>query len=332
MATDLPVIDLEPVLAGAPIEPVARAIDDACRSFGFFTVVGHGIPPQRLDDLETAARSFFAQPSREKEAIAMGHGGRAWRGWFAPGGELTAGVADRKEGVYFGTDLPDDHPRVLAGTPLHGANLWPTRPATLRPAVEAWMAAVEDLGHRLLEVMAVGLDLEPDWFSRHLTADPTLLFRIFRYPAEPGPVDAWGVGEHTDYGLLTILAQDGHPGLQVRTPTGWVDVPADRHALVCNLGDMLDRMTGGRYRSTPHRVLPAADTDRLSFPFFLDPSWGAQVRPLPLRGDPPADDAASRWDGTSLQTLSGTYGDYLGAKVAKVFPALVASRLRSEGQ
>ena len=194
------------------------------------------------------------------------------------------------------------------------------------------MAAVEDLGHRLLEVMAVGLDLEPDWFSRHLTADPTLLFRIFRYPAEPGPVDAWGVGEHTDYGLLTILAQDGHPGLQVRTPTGWVDVPADRHALVCNLGDMLDRMTGGRYRSTPHRVLPAADTDRLSFPFFLDPSWGAQVRPLPLRGDPPADDAASRWDGTSLQTLSGTYGDYLGAKVAKVFPALVASRLRSEGQ
>ena len=96
-------------------------------------------------------------------------------------------------------------------------------------------------------------------------------------------------------------------------------------AFVVNLGDMLDRMTGGRYRSTPHRVRHArgASRDRLSFPFFFDPGWDVEVAPIPLPDDTPPDDQATRWDGTSVHDWSGTYGDYLTAKVAKVFPHLV---------
>ncbi|HEX6418519.1 MAG TPA: 2OG-Fe(II) oxygenase family protein, partial [Acidimicrobiales bacterium] len=105
-------------------------------------------------------------------------------------------------------------------------------------------------------------------------------------------------------------------------PGGWIGVPAEPDVLVVNLGDMLDRMTEGRYRSTPHRVRNASGADRLSFPFFLDPSWDARCQPMPLAGSPPADDAARRWDGTSVRAWDGTYGEYLTAKVAKVFPQL----------
>src|SRR6185295_15364477 len=131
-----------------------------------------------------------------------------------------------------------------------------------------------------------------------------------------------GVAEHTDYGLLTILATDDHDGLQVRGPDGWLDVPADPGVFVVNLGDMLERMTQGRYRSTPHRVRNRSDGERLSFPCFIDPSWDAACPMLPLDGTPPADEPHRRWDGTSVRGWDGTYGDYLTAKVAKVFPAL----------
>ncbi len=300
---------------------VARQIDEACRSLGFFYVIGHGVPAALLERLEAAARSFFAKPDERKSAIAMAHGGRAWRGWFPIGGELTSGVPDRKEGVYFGEELVPDDPSVVAGMPLHGANLFPDEPADLRPAVLEYLEALRALGHRLLAGVALALGLDDDWFHRHLTSDPLVLFRIFRYPPDTTDVTGdWGVAEHTDYGLLTILLQDTVGGLEVRTPDGWIDAPPIPGTFVVNLGDMLDRMTSGRYRSTPHRVRPSADTDRLSFPFFFDPGWDAEVLPIPLAGKPPPDDAATRWDGTSLRHLSGTYGDYLWSKVSKVFP------------
>ncbi|MBW3551285.1 MAG: efflux RND transporter permease subunit, partial [Proteobacteria bacterium] len=95
-----------------------RAIDAACRDTGFLLVAGHGIDPALRDDLERLSREFFALPDDAKSQIAMSRGGLAWRGWFPVGGELTSGRPDRKEGVYFGTELPESHPRVLTGTPL----------------------------------------------------------------------------------------------------------------------------------------------------------------------------------------------------------------------
>ncbi len=323
MSPSLPTIDIGPLVRGDPgADRVAVARDRACRSPGVFLGSGHGGAPEALGRLQSAARDFFGRPEAEKADVAMARGGSAWRGWFPLGGELTSGVADHKEGLYLGTDLPADDPRVRARRPLHGPNLWPEQPADLRPSVEAWMAAMEGVAQALLRGLASGLGLDPSWFARHLTDDPTILFRLFHYPAVPSVAKGWGVAEHTDYGLLTLLAQDSHGGLEVRTPEGWIEVPPDPTLLVANIGDMLDRMTDGRYRSTPHRVRASRTEGRLSMPYFFDPSWDAAVRALPLAGSPPADDAASRWDGTSLRDLEGTYGDYLTAKVAKVFPAL----------
>ena len=311
---ELPLIDIAPLLdAGADDRSVAAQIDAACREVGFFRITGHGVPESDLVELDRLARSFFVQPDDVKARIAMIHGGAAWRGWFPLDGELTSGRPDHKEGIYFGTE-------GAPGRPLHGANLFPAEPADLRAAVLGWMDRMAALGAVLLRAMATGLGLEADWFARHVTADPTVLFRIFRYP--PAEDDGWGVGEHTDYGLLTILATDANGGLQVHAPGGWIDVPSDPSVFVVNLGDMLDRMTEGRYRSTPHRVLNTSGSERLSFPCFIDPSWDAVCPVLPLAGTPPADDAAQRWDGSSVRAWDGTYGEYLTAKVAKVFPEL----------
>jgi isopenicillin N synthase-like dioxygenase len=328
--TEVPLIDIAP-LVGDPAGPVSDAgraaaaqIDEACRTVGFFSIVGHGVAPELRDELDRSAREFFALPDEEKAAIAMARGGRAWRGWFPVGGELTSGVPDLKEGIYFGTELPPDDPRVVDGRPLHGANLFPERPAALRAAVLTYLEELTRLGQAVLGGMAIGLGLPRTWFVEHLTADPIVLFRIFHYPPASPADERWGVGEHTDYGLLTLLGQDGNGGLQVRSPTGWVDVDPSPDAFVCNIGDMLERLTGGRYRSTPHRARNTAGVDRLSFPFFLDPSWDAEVDRLPIVERPTDEGAAARWDGTSVHGFTGTYGDYLLGKVSKVFPVLAA--------
>jgi isopenicillin N synthase-like dioxygenase len=137
-------------------------------------------------------------------------------------------------------------------------------------------------------------------------------------------VDRWGVGEHTDYGLLTLLGQDGNSGLQVRTDGGWVDAEPLEEAFLCNLGDMLERLTGGLYRSTLHRVRNTTNVDRLSLPFFLDPSWDCVIDRLPIVERPTDEDAGDRWDHASVHGFAGTYGAYVTAKVGKVFPDLAA--------
>jgi isopenicillin N synthase-like dioxygenase len=251
----------------------------------------------------------------------MKHGGRAWRGYFPVGGELTSGKPDLKEGIYFGTELGTDDVRVQRGVPLHGANLFPAQPRELRRAVLDYMSACTRTAHAIAEGIALSLDLDADYFRRHYTADPTILFRIFHYPDTPSGFDGWGVGEHTDYGFLTLLAQDDAGGLQVKTAQGWIDAPPIPGTLICNIGDMLDRLTGGMYKSTPHRARNTSGRGRLSFPFFFDPGFDAEIQPLPQAAFA-ADDRDSRWDRTSVHEFRGTYGDYLLGKVSKVFPEL----------
>jgi isopenicillin N synthase-like dioxygenase len=307
---DIPIVELD----GGE---VAERVGEACREHGFFYVVGHGVDPALLADLRDQSRAFFDLPVQRKLEIRMALGGRAWRGYFPVGAELTSGRPDAKEGLYFGAELGPQHPRVQAGVPLHGPNLFPAEPAGLRRTVLDYLDAMTALGHRLMAAIAQSLDLPADYFAQHYTANPLVLFRIFNYPAQGPDTSGWGVGEHTDYGLLTILNQDDSGGLQVRTAAGWVDAVPVPGSFVCNIGDMLDRLTGGYYRSTPHRVLPPRGRDRLSWPFFFDPDLDAQIKPIR-----PPSAHVGRWDALDLQELSGTYGDYLLDKIGKVFPDL----------
>lgn len=322
----LPVIDIAPLVAGTPARAgVAGHIAQACREHGFFYVVGHGVDEALCTRLEALSRRFFSLPEADKQPLRMALGGRAWRGWFPLGGELTSGRPDWKEGLYLGQELPAADPRVQAGWPLHGANLWPAAVPALRDTVLAYLDAVTRLGHVLMEGIALSLGLPATYFHDRCTADPLILLRLFNYPSQPVPerLDvAWGVGEHTDYGLLTILRQDTVGGLSVHTAGGWVDAPPLPQSFVCNIGDMLDRMTGGLYKSTPHRVRRnTSGTDRISIPLFFDPGFDARVQRI--EGLPqPEDDSARRWDQANVHAFDGRYGDYLLNKVGKVFPQL----------
>jgi isopenicillin N synthase-like dioxygenase len=319
----IPVIDVAPLVAGAPERRiVADKIGSACRESGFFYITGHGVDEELQRRLEALSRRFFAQDLIKKMEVCMEKGGRAWRGYFPVGGELTSGRPDLKEGLYFGSELDDDHPLVRNETPMHGKNIFPEDVPGFRDVVLEYIAGMTKLGHLMMQGIALSLNLGESYFADQYTADPLVLFRIFNYPPDNAPADAkeWGVGEHTDYGLLTILKQAAG-GLQVKSKTRWVDAHPIEGSFVCNIGDMLDRMTRGRYRSTAHRVRNPGPIDRLSCPFFFDPNFNAQVKPIDL-GMPIDDNLSERWDHASVHDFEGTYGDYLLGKVAKVFPQL----------
>jgi isopenicillin N synthase-like dioxygenase len=321
----LPIVDISPLVRGADdCHAAAAQIAHACRESGFFYIVGHEVDGQLQHHLEELSRWFFAQDLDTKLEIRMSKSGRAWRGYFPVGGELTSGKPDRKEGLYFGAELGEDHPMVKSRTPMHGPNLFPNLIPLFQETVLEYIAAMTRLGHALMEGIALSLGLPGVYFSERYTADPLVLFRVFNYPPDSDRASqqkGWGVGEHTDYGLLTILKQDQTGGLQVKTKTGWVEAKPVPDSFVCNIGDMLDRMTGGLYRSTAHRVVSPTKHNRLSFPFFFDPNFNAEVRPIKV-DTAIDDDRDERWDRTSVHEFSGTYGEYLLGKVSRVFPQL----------
>ena len=323
---EIPVIDIAPLFDSKQVNSgVVGQIRKACSESGFFYIKGHGVDKQLQLELEQASRKFFHQPPPKKLEISMEKGGKAWRGYFLPETELTSGKPDIKEGLYFGEDLPDHHPMVVAGTPLHGANLYPDISGFDR-LVRDYFEQMSQLAEILMQSIALSLELPADFFNRHFMSHPIKLFRIFHYPPPtPQQIAAaqWGVGEHTDYGVLTILKQDTTGGLQVYTKERWIEAPYIENCFVCNLGDMLDFLTSGFYRSTPHRVGHTSASGRLSFPFFYDLDYNSVPTPIDLKHLGHTDAMEyNRWDGSSLHSFKGSYGQYLTKKISRVFPQL----------
>jgi isopenicillin N synthase-like dioxygenase len=328
------------------IRVAAREIVEACESVGFFYV--SGVPNALLQvqsELEVSMRRFFELPVEEKMKISMARGGRAWRGYFPVGAELTSGAPDMKEGLYLGKDLVEPDDRVRRGVPLHGPNLYPSELPEMGPLVRAYMQGCGVLGQLLMGLLAAGLELDSRYFAADLVADHLPLFRAFHYPPQnslnPAHSSLWGVGEHTDYGLLTLLKQDDVGGLEVRALDGvtWLPVPPIADTFVVNIGDTLECITSGLLRSTPHRVRNAsADRMRVTMPFFFDPGFEAVVNRVPLnnrlqnlaaahRGRRAAQ-GFTRWDSAVVPEVAGEpYGRYLTSKVSKVFPELASAKL-----
>ena len=325
MRPDLPIIDIAPLVARSDQQlVVAHQIHDACRQSGFFYITGHGVSERLLQQLDRLSRKFFALDIAEKMRVRMALAGQAWRGYFPLGDELTSGKPDLKEGLYFGEELPEDDRRIQEGLPMQGQNLFPSEPVGLGKVVLEYLDTMNTLGHHLMRGISLSLGLDESYFHDAFTSNPLILFRIFHYPHQEIPTSKqWGVGEHTDYGLLTILKQDSAGGLQIKSKAGWIDAPPLEGTFICNIGDMLDRLTRGYYRSTPHRVLNKSGKGRLSFPFFFDPGFDARLEPVPLpEGHAFEEDMERRWDGQSVHDFEGTYGDYILGKVGKVFPGL----------
>lgn len=280
----IPVIDISTLVDGSDEAGVAAKLRDAAERVGFLYVIGHGIPKAMVDGMFAQAQAFFDRPMDEKMAVHIG----TWpvhRGYFPLFEENTdpAMTADLKEGFDIGRDLGPDDPEVLAGLPLHGANQWPQGDPSFRAAADAYFNALCRLGERLMRGFAIALDLEPDFFADKIDR-PLAQLRLLHYPPQSGHVVARtiGCGAHTDYGCVTILAQDANGGLQVRNTEGdWIAAPPIPGAFVVNLGDQMARWTNGRFQATPHRVINVSGKERYSMPFFFDPNWEAEIACLP---------------------------------------------------
>ena len=255
--TQVPIIDVSSLREGkGDLQKIAKALRKACTEYGFFYIKNHGISETLQQNLEALSHQFFQLDLATKMQIKMALGGKAWRGFFPVKGELTSGKPDLKEGIYFGSELTETDKRVQAGVPMHGKNLFPKQIPAFRETVLTYIEAITELGHQLMHGLSLSLGLSADYFNMHFTDDPLTLFRIFHYPsAEKKPDDAnlWGVGEHTDYGVLTILKQDSVGGLQIKSQGEWLEAPYIPNTFVCNIGDMLERMTAVSYT---HLTLP----------------------------------------------------------------------------
>lgn len=289
----VPIIDISPAADGADgLAEVGRAVDEACRTIGFFVIVGHGVPEEVSDAVWSAAREFFDLPLALKRHSPAPSEDYAY-GYSPVEGEVLARSLgdstppDLKESLNMG---PLELPAVIppGAEAILAEPRWPEQPASLRPAWEAYFRAMADLAGRLLAIMAVGLGLPEDHFEPFLPHHSSAM-RAINYPhleARPFPGQL-RAGAHTDYGTLSILGYEDAPGgLEVMGPGGWAAVPVVPGGFVVNLGDMMARWTNDRWVSTLHRVgLPPVgagrSTRRQSIVFFHNVAWDAEVRCLP---------------------------------------------------
>lgn len=289
MRGPLPTLDLAPFARGRGVTDEARAqsrlLDETFRHTGFVLVQNHGVAAATTAAMLGAARDFFGEPIERKNALAIGHS-PCHRGYVGVATETLddkdTKAGDLKETLDTGLEHAPDHPEVVKGTPLHGPNQLPDTPG-FRAAYDAYFAAAIDAAERMLRAMALALDLPLEHF---LSLGETMYhLRLIHYPRQEAvrPVEGQlGCGAHTDYGSVTLLADDGVGGLQVQERGGrWIDVEIPRDHLVVNIGDLMAIWTNDRWVSNPHRVLNPRQTDRYSIPLFVTPPYWAEIACLP---------------------------------------------------
>jgi isopenicillin N synthase-like dioxygenase len=278
---EIPTIALTGLRSGQPAQlaRIGAEIGRAARGLGFFSVSDHGIDAALVDSVYAHAHTFFALPQAAKDRLSVANSA-SYRGYVKIGEEKldTALPGDLKECFNAGPDLAADHPDVLAGKPFHAVNQWPDLPG-FRATMMAFHAAALDLVVLLQRAIAHDLGIDEHFFDPHFSAAVGVL-RLLHYPPHAGTFDGsvYGAGAHTDYGNLTLLAQDQTGGLEVRRRDGtWVPVPPQPGTFVCNIGDCLMRWTNDVYVSNAHRVVNRSGRERYSIAYFGDPNYDALV-------------------------------------------------------
>jgi isopenicillin N synthase-like dioxygenase len=336
---EIPVVSFaEWTRPGADQASFADKLRSTCHEVGFFRLVDHGIETSFLDDYFSAMRDFFALPEAVKARIDKAQS--PWfRGWERVGAELTDARVDHREQVDVWTELP---PRAADITPvylrLEGPNQWPDDEVPeFRGLVERFQTEMAALADELMAAMSVGLGLAPAHFDNVFGTRRMSLVKLIHYP--PTPPGEAGVNAHHDTGFLTLLWQHGVAGIQVQNQRGeWIDVPADDDAVVVNLGEMLQAMTGNYFVATTHRVVTTQE--RYSTAYFHGPALTTPLVPLPLDDRFAAAVAASDHhreagfmarhhelrDGArgTTSVSAGTYGQQLWNYFSRSYPELVA--------
>lgn len=287
-ADKIPVIDLA-------ANNAAWEVHKACRETGFFYIANHGISPSLIEGQFAWSKRFFDLPLADKLAIhlkksrsAAGYAPIAGQALDSQNANAKASPPDLKESFAFAEELPDDHPFAAAGLRGFGNNQWPQHLPGFREHMLSYQAAMRKLGDRVLSLVAASLSLPENQFASHYDV-PMPNVRLLKYPPQPRDAEfnQIGAGAHTDWGGVTLLAQDNLGGLEVVNVAGeWLEAAPIEGTFVVNLGDLMARWTNGLYQSTMHRVRNnKSDRDRYSIAFFYSPRPTAVVECLPTCTD-----------------------------------------------
>ena len=294
---NIPVIDINRI----DHHDTLAAIDLACREWGFFQVVNHGIPGDVIETMSREMHAFFAQPLEFKRAISRTE--KNPLGFYDR--ELTKNALDLKEIYDFG---PGDGLNIRAQ--------WPKGMPEFRNAVHRYYRYNNRLANRLLAAISANLGMSPGYLGRGFGSDHTSFLRLNHYPVAQGSAAAGrgslGVGQHTDSGALTILLQDNQPGLEVFRNNEWHLVEPRQDALVINIGDIVQVWSNDTYFAALHRVIASAEKPRFSIPFFLNPGYATNYAPVPtmISGASPARYKTINWGEFRTRRTQGDYADY----------------------
>ncbi|KAG5067703.1 hypothetical protein JHK85_000080 [Glycine max] len=277
-------------LSNPDINQSVNLLKEACLDSGFFYVVNHGISQEFMDEVFAQSKKFFSLPHNEKMKTLRNE---QHRGYTPVLDELLdpenqVHVGDYKEGYYIGVEKGEDDPQ--SKKPFYGPNNWPA-PDVLpgwRETMEKFHLETLEVGKAVAKMIALALDLDANYFDRpEILGEPIAILRLLHYEGQVSDPSKglYGAGAHTDFGLITLLATDDVPGLQIckdrdAKPQKWEDVAPLKGAFIVNLGDMLERWSNCVFKSTLHRVLGNGQ-GRYSIAYFLEPSLDCLVECLP---------------------------------------------------
>ena len=313
-AGEVPVIDVAPLRDGTDPAGVGAALARAASEVGFLYVRNHGVDAALVERARGAAFEFFRMPEEAKREAGTN---RFHHGYLKPGATkmYDDARADLKESFNWGFELDavaggELDPEEASANPLLGPNVWPAAMPELKAAVYPYFEAASACAEDLLRGFALGAGLEPEHFIRHRDR-PVSRGSLQYYPPQPegAEEDLFGVAPHTDFGVITVLRQDEIGGLEIQRRSGeWVAMPPIPGTFVVNIGDLLERWSNRRYRSTVHRVINSSGRERLSLVLAYDPNFETLVDPRAFcaQGETPHDEPI-------------TCGDYLLWRFRKAF-------------
>jgi isopenicillin N synthase-like dioxygenase len=277
-AENVPIIDLKGTFGSDDDcrRAAAARIREACRNTGFFYVVNHGIDQKIIDSAFDQSKRFFTQP----ETWKLKHARAANSNGYEP---LESQTLDRDSPADLKESYTVSKP-AEPGTPDHMDNIWPGDLPGFRETIDTYHTNVQRLALHISRLIALSLDMQLGFFDRTFDNQKASL-RLLRYPPMPenAKSNQLGAGAHTDFGWITVLAQDSNGGLEIE-PVGseWIAVDPIPGAFIVNLGDLVPEWTNGVYHSSLHRVLnKRVDVDRYSIVLFFNHRYETVVETIP---------------------------------------------------
>ncbi len=289
----IPTIDISPLRdRNHPgYDATVGQILNACTGIGFLSITGTGISQEVVDDVRACVRAVFSieEQSKWDQAITRdNYRGYIPMGFFTPNDG--SGKADKYEGYKLHFEVDEDA-GIRQDCALYGPNLWPREVPQARDVLLDYWARLDEVADMLLGALEDGLSLTHGALRDAFT-NPMTNMTLLHYPPQAPDEGGYGIHPHKDTDALTIIAPDPVGGLEVQTRDGgWITPDCPPGGFVVNIGDMLELWSGGRLKSTPHRVVNTSGMERYSFPYFAVPRHDVIVAPLlpPLPGfDRPA--------------------------------------------